>query len=170
MLDSIAFTSLGARSKSLVWGISIVLVVESVALHALLLKRWPWFSAVLVAFNAYTIWWLARGYRAVAELPTLVKESGVVLRVGHRALAEVPYGVIARLSRPSWQEIPGVQTPGYLKLSGSDDPNVLIHFTEPVWFRMMFGIRKSAQIVGLRLDAADGFVQVVSGRLNRIVT
>lgn len=159
------FSALSARSKTFVVAISFVLVIESAALHALLLKRWPALSLVLVLLNAWTVWWFARDYQAVAKEPTLVRESDVLVRLGRRLQGRVGYELVDSIVRPTWQQIPANGSPGYVKLSGTDDPNVLLHLSQSVAFHGPFGIQKRGQTVGLRLDDPERFVNVVTERL-----
>jgi hypothetical protein len=163
--DSVAFSSLTARSLNFVVGVSIVLVVESLALHALLLKRWPLLSLVLAVLNAWTIWWLARDYRAVATEPTLVRKSDLYLRLGRRIRGVVPLTDVREVIRPTWQQIPSVATGDYIKMSGADDPNVLVKVANRVTFEGAFGIRRQGMVIGLRLDDPDGFTKLVNERL-----
>lgn len=162
----VPFSALSARSQTFIVAMTLVLAVESVALHALLLKRWPAVSIVLVALNVWTVWWFVQDYRAVAAEPTLVRESDLLLRLGRRMQGRVGYDVVDSVVRPTWQQIPATGSPGYVKLSGTDDPNVLLRLSQPVPFQGPFGIHKRGHTVGLRLDDPDGFVKVVSERVS----
>ena len=63
--EEVAFSALSARSKPLVIGISIAIFVESLAVHMLIVQRFPWLALILWLTNVYTIWWLVRDYRMV---------------------------------------------------------------------------------------------------------
>ncbi|MFN8582095.1 MAG: hypothetical protein U0163_14120 [Gemmatimonadaceae bacterium] len=164
--DPVPFTALSARSRALVVGISAVLIIESAALHLLILRRWPWVSLVLALANLWTIWWFVQDYRAVADLPILAGESDVVVRLGKRLTGTVPYAAINAANRPTWQQIPESGRAGYIKLSGWDDPNVLLELSAPAGFRGPFGIEKRGSLVGLRLDEPDEFVRLVRERMS----
>lgn len=155
------FTQRGARSPMLVWGLGLALVVESVAVHALLGRRWPVVDLVLVVFNIATVWWLVRHQRAVGDRPVEVGEAGILVQHGTMVRVMVPWAQVARVTRPEWKDQPTDVTPGFLKLSGGDDPNVLVQVEPPVAVALALGLTRQVRVLGLRLDDAPGFVSAV---------
>ena len=78
----VSFSALSARSKPLVIGMSLAIVVESLAVHVLIVQRFPWLALVLWLTNVYTIWWLVRDYQAVQARPTLLRHDDVYVGIG----------------------------------------------------------------------------------------
>ena len=154
-----AFQISGVRSKSVVVGFGLAILVESIALHLMLYRRWPIGSLVLLALNVWTIWWLVRDYRALQRLPLVVRDGDVLVRMGRRFSGSVPFASIEDVFRPTWQQVPEVGAAGYLRLGS--DPNVMLRLGGPVTFTGPFGIRKQATLIGLQLDEADEFIRTV---------
>lgn len=152
------FTQHAARSRGLVVGIAIMLLAESVAIHAFLLDQPWWVHALLLAANGSTIWFLWAHDRAIGAHPVVVDDGGIRVRHGLIISAEIPRGAIVSVTRPTWKELPGEVASGYVKASGFDDPNVLITMRDPVRVNLGLGIRRSARVIGLRVDDADNFV------------
>ena len=163
--EDVAFSALNARSKPLVVGFSIVIVVESLAVHLLIVQRYPWLAVLLWLTNAFTIWWLVRDYRMVESRPTLLRGDNAFVGIGKRLRGAIPYTMMESVLQPTWQERPGPATAEYVKLSGTGDPNVLIRLREPYTFVGPMGVRKSGRLIGLKLDDPDGFVRAVRERM-----
>ena len=163
--EDVAFSALSARSKPLVIGASIAIVVETFVVHLLIVQRFPWLAVFLWLTNVYTIWWLVRDYRMVESRPTVLRRDDAFVGIGKRLRGAIPYAIMESVSRPSWQERPGPTTPEYVKLSGTGDPNVLLRLREPYSFIGPMGIRKSGRLIGLKLDDPDGFVRAVKERM-----
>jgi hypothetical protein len=160
-----AFTQQGARARGLVVGLSLMLLVESVAIHAFLLGK-PWYiHALLLAANASTIWFLVAHDRAIGTRPVLVDDAGIEVRHGMLISATVPWAKVGAVTTPSWKELPAEVARGYVKASGFDDPNVLVTLREPVRVRLAPGVGVQARVIGLRLDDPKGFLQSASARL-----
>jgi hypothetical protein len=165
--EDVSFSALSARSKPLVIGVSIAIVVESLAVHVLIVQRYPWLALILWLTNIYTIWWLVRDYRMVESRPTLLRQDDAIVGIGKRLRGAVPYAIMESVLQPSWQERPGPTTPEYVKLSGTGDPNVLIRLREPYTFIGPMGIRKSGRLIGLEIDDPGGFVRAVNAKIAR---
>lgn len=163
--DDVAFSALSARSKPLVIGASIVIVVESLAVHMLIVRRYPWLAVLLWLTNAFTIWWLVSDYRIVESRPTVLRRDHAVVGIGKRLRGAIPYTMMEAVLQPTWQERPGPTTPEYVRLSGMGDPNVLLRLREPFSFIGPMGVRKSGRLIGLKLDDPDGFVRAVRQRV-----
>ncbi len=142
-------------------GLSIALVVESVAVHALIGKRWPIADLVLIVTNVWTLWYLRRHYRAVGENPVVVDNEGILIRHGLSISARVPWSQVVAVTRPEWKDQPTDATRHFLKLSGGDDPNILVRVDPPVVTSLMAGLKRQVALFGLRLDDPAGFVSAV---------
>jgi hypothetical protein len=158
---SVAFFMRGARSKGLLVGISIALVVESVAVHALVYRRWPFVSLALALLNVASIWWLAAEYRAVGEVATTVADDAIRVRYGRRIRADIPLDALREVRIATWKDVPTTSVRGYLKLSGGDDPNVLLMLDPPVRVALLPGIAREVRQLVLRMDQPDRFVEAV---------
>ena len=154
------FPVTSARSASLVAGLCIAILVESIALHALLSKRHPLLDVVLVVTSLASACWLVADYRAIAARPITLGATELVLRRGFQRLI-VPTSDIERVAEPSWKEIPETGAGDYLSLAGPSGPNVLLELKSPAALRLPIGITRRARRIGLRLDDAPSFVNAV---------
>jgi hypothetical protein len=158
------FTSESARSASLLAGIILAVVVESVAVHLLLRARHPGVAWTLTTLAAYSIVWLVAEHRAIGRLPIELGDDALLLRLGRRYMARVPLSNVAAVREPTWRTLPE-RSPGYLKASGVGDPNVVITFREPVRFLIAAGVTRPAREIGLRVDHPADFVRSLERRL-----
>jgi hypothetical protein len=162
------YTHQEVRSKPVLMGFVMVILAESVALHAFLYRRTVIGSIALLLGNAFTIWWLVRDYQAIGEEATVLDDEQLRLRIGKRASCVIRLEDVVSASRPTWQQVPSEMVKGYLNLSGFEDPNVLIEVREPVAVQVGFGIARRAKRLGLRFDSADAFVTDLNGRRLRL--
>ncbi|MCC6431630.1 MAG: hypothetical protein IT354_12025 [Gemmatimonadaceae bacterium] len=152
-------------SRALMLGIILMIVAESVAVHALVYSRWPMASVALLVLNIATIWWIYR--EGTAGSCTTVRETVIEVRHGRSMRLDVPLASVREVRVPAWQDIPGTGTSGYLALSGGDDPNALLTLDPPASARMTMGIRRRVSTLGLRLESPAGFVADVRDRIDR---
>lgn len=146
-------------------GVSIALVVESIAVHALIGQRWPVANGVLIVLNIATLWYLGRHYRAVGATPVTVSDDELWIRHGASISARIPWPQVVDISPPDWKAQPPDTTQQYLKLSGGDDPNVLVKVEPPVDTTLVMGVRRRIALFGLRLDDAAAFAEVTTDRV-----
>jgi hypothetical protein len=158
-----AFSTESARSLPFTAALCGIIVIETAALHLLLYSRHPWIAWALTLSSLWAIVWLIGDYRAVGALPVVLGPETLLVRLGRRFEAAVPLSEIETAETPNWRDVPAKGTPGYLKLSGSSSPNVLLTFAHPVEFKGPAGIRKSVKRVGLRLDAPAELLRRLEG-------
>jgi hypothetical protein len=157
-----------SRSKPVLLGFSLVIVAESLALHAFLYRRSVWASIAVLAANAATIWWLVRDYQAIGAICSELTDEQLILRVGNRATCVLPLSNIAAAVEPSWRQMPPDMAKGYLKLSGFDDPNILVTTREPAVVRLGLGISRRATTLGIGFDAPEAFAADIAARIVRL--
>jgi len=150
-------------SRPVLYGVLLALAAESVALHALLFRRWPFASILLLALNIGTIWWLVR--EAGAESGVTLGPDALEVRHGLAVRLHVPVTSVRSVQLATWQSVPPPGTAGYVGLGGGDDPNVLVTFDPPAALRLAIGVRRPVKVLGLRLDAPGVFVDTLLQRL-----
>jgi hypothetical protein len=160
-----AFPGAPVMSRPLMLGIILVIVAESVAVHALVYSRWPMASVALLVLNIATIWWIYR--EGTAGSCTTVRESVIEVRHGRSMRLDVPLASVRDARVPAWQDIPGAGTSGYLALSGGDDPNALLTLDPPASARLAMGIRRRVSTLGMRLESPGAFVAAVNEVVER---
>jgi hypothetical protein len=158
------FTYRSARSGSLVFGMGLVIGVETLVMHLWLRLHHPVLAWSLTAASVSALCWLAADYLALGRGAIRFEGDVLDLRVGQRVALRVPLTAVAAVKRPTWQELPAAGTPGsedYRNLMKPSTPNVLVTLAEPMRVRLTGGIERSARRLGLRLDDPAGFIGAV---------
>ncbi len=137
---------------------------ETVLVHVLVM-RWSAGAAwALTGLSVYSMLWVLGDHRAMGLRPTVARGDGLDIRVGLRARVRVGWEQIARVERVDWREGARV-VQGRLNAAAPGMPNVVVTFTAPVRARRWLGMEKVVESVGLEMEEAERFVEVVRGRL-----
>lgn len=156
------FTLKRARSGSLTFVLSLVIVVETVAIHLLLVSRLPAVAWLLSAASVASLVWLWRDYRALASSAIMVHADRIELRIGRRLTADVPRDRVANVSIPSWRDAKPGRDARYVDATAPATANVRITFTEPVEVHLLGLIRRSVGCLGLRIDDPNDFTTTLN--------
>lgn len=158
-----AYPLQGGASASLLVGIGLALVVEGIALHFWIAARHPAWAWVLTAFNAATLVWLWRDYRARALATLTLGDRDVVITVGNQLRCQVSRSVIASAELATWRSVPDPQMArDYVNSAKPLEPNVMLTFTEPVDARLPFGIRKRLTRLGVRVGEPERLISQIA--------
>ncbi|HKG92146.1 MAG TPA: hypothetical protein VKA84_09655 [Gemmatimonadaceae bacterium] len=158
------FTYRGARSGSLLAGLALAILVETVALHAWLRARHPLVAWALTLASLAAIAWLAADYRAMGRGAVRVTPDALDLRVGRRLALTLRPSDVATAARAGWRDVPEAGTPAaaeYVNPTKPAEPNVLLTLREPATVRLVAGVTRRVRRVGLHLDDPDGFLVAV---------
>jgi hypothetical protein len=149
---------------SVVIGLIMVLLVETVALHVLV-GRWSTGGAwILTSLSSYAVLWLVGDYRAIAARPTRLTPTNLQLRVGVRWEAEIPIGQILEVAPlRSRRERPGRDT---LVAALLGQPNLRLRLEEPIEVICMYGTLRRVREIWLRVDGAARLVKELRGSLD----
>ena len=164
LLMTNAFTYRSARSGSLTVAISIVVLIETVALHFVIASRHPVLAWCLTVVSLSAVLWIARDYRALGNGAVRFDDRTLYLRIGRRLDLELPLAAIERAFAPTFRDLP---TPGtnqgrdYLNLTKPAAPNVLLGLCEPRRVRLTAGLRRTVTRLALRVDDPDGFLRAL---------
>ena len=156
-----AFTYRGARSGSLMAGLVLAILVETVALHAWLGARHPWVAWGLTLSSLAAVAWLAADYRAMGRGAVRVGRDALELRVGRRLALTLRPADVALAARAGWRDVPEVGTPAaaeYVNPTRPAEPNVMLTLREPAVVRLAAGVSRRVRRVGLHLDEPDRFL------------
>lgn len=138
------------------------------AVHALLVGRYPAVAWFLTASSVFAIIWVARDYGALGRGAVDVERDRVRLRVGRRFDIAIPLASIARVLQPTFRDLPSPGTNegrDFLNLTQPAQPNVLIVTGAPLRVRIGAGLHKNVVRFALHLDAPAEFVSTVAARL-----
>jgi hypothetical protein len=167
------FSYRSARSGSFLIGISAAILIETAAVHLVLVSRLPLLAFTLTTLSVLAIIWLVRDYLALGRQVVQLDDETLRLKVGRRFDISVSLANITRVLRPSFRDLP---TPGtnqgrdYLNLTKPASPNVLIVLQKPIRVRFTAGLHRLVSRFSLHLDEPDAFVSELVARQAAQVT
>lgn len=145
-------------------GFLLVIAIETVVMH-LLLRRWSIVAAyVLTALSIYSMFWLVGDFRAMRRLPLVLDGDQLLVRTGLRFQAIVPLRELRVVTLPSWREIPQ-PAPDYWNFARPAEPNVVLALAHAIPVTMMFGLKRSASRLGVRLAEPGNFRDALAARI-----
>lgn len=140
-------------------GLLLVLVVETIALQALVTMWGAAATWILTGLSLYAIFWLVGDYRGLNARPTRITSTHLSLRVGVRWEAELPLDHIIGVDLVRGDEArPGRDT---LVVALLGQPNVKLTLKEPAVVMGVYGMRSNAREIWMRVDRVEGFVQLL---------
>lgn len=163
MMRTFSYSS--ARSGSLLAGIGLALVVETVALHLWLHVRHPFIAWGLTLASVGTLVWLVADYVAMGRGVVTVDDDALHCVIGRRFNVTVGRDAVESVVRPGWKDIPESGTPAaadYLNLTKPAEPNVLITLASPTRVRLPGGISRHVRRLALHLDEPEAFVSALA--------
>jgi hypothetical protein len=158
------FTAYRKSGYPMIFGVVMaVMAIELAAVHLLVHFLWsPFWAWVLSGLSLYGALWLVADFQALRHRPTRVTEPGLTLRIGFRWEVEVPWQNIAGLHTLDWQARAAGE--GRLNLAVVGEPSHELVLREPVTVRGVYGLRKSADRLGLALDDGESLRRLVTER------
>jgi hypothetical protein len=151
--------------------ILIASVMELAAVHALLHALAPgrlWTHALTLGVHVYGVLWLVGERRLLWGSAHRLEDDALVLQLGLRWSARIPYGVIARaLPLRSDMDRRRVQTPkrrGSASVTPFDPPNVHLCLDAEVEVSTFFGLRRRVRHLDLFVDRPDAFLAALETR------
>lgn len=160
------FTYRSARSGSLLAGIGIAILAETLVLHLWIVGRHPLIAWSMTAISIATLAWLAADYAAMGRGAIRLDDEALALDVGRRFALRVPRASLVSAVQPEWRDIPEAGTPAaadYLNLMKPAAPNVLLTLAEPSRVRIAGGIRRTVRRIGLHVDEPQRLVKALVG-------
>ncbi len=152
---------------AVVVAIGLVGIIETVALH-LLVALWSARAAwLLTFFSIYAVAWLVADLRACARRPLVLGEA-LLVRVGLRWTARIPYAAIVAVTRPRASALPPRRAPGYLRATVFGQPTLLLELACDVVAEGPYALRRRVRLVGLSPDDPAAFLSALSSHLPQV--
>lgn len=164
MSDTQEFSYRSARSGAITAGITMAVVVESLAVHLAVAARHPLVAWALTLTSLTAIVWLVRDYRALGAGRVHVDPAALRLAIGRRYDIALSRTAIARAIKPTFRDLPAPgSTRGrdYVNLTKPAAPNVLITLTHPTKVRLPGGLQRDVLRIGLKLDEPAVFLRAL---------
>jgi hypothetical protein len=155
-----SYTYKSARSAGLIFGIGLVLAVETTALHALLVGQYPWVAWTLTLSSLSALGWIIAHYRAMGRGAIETTTTHVDMRIGNAISVALARSNIGTAIRPTFRDLPAVGTnqgADFINLTKSSQPNVLLTLHDPVVVSMA-GFKRRARRIAMHLDDPDAFL------------
>lgn len=152
------FTYLSARSGTLLVGLGIAIVVETVAVHLWLAPRHPLVAWSLTTLAVASLAWLWRDHAAMGRGAVTLDGRALALRIGSRFAVTLDRDAILAATAPTWRELPEPADRAYVNLTKPAEPNVMLVLREPATVRLPGGLRRRCTRVGLHLDEPARFL------------
>jgi hypothetical protein len=131
--------------------LSVLAVIEGVALHLILMRVAPTLAIVLSALSAYGLIWLIGSAHAVRLAPLRFTPAGVMIERGAMRRVTVPREAIESAAPIA------VGVSDAIDLSYTE-PNVLLTLNTPVVVHGPFGRQRSSSKLLLSIDERDAFL------------
>ncbi len=148
---------------AVVLAIALVGLVETGGVHLLVALWSPRAAWLLSFFSVYAVLWLVADLRACSRRPILL-EDDLLLRVGLRWTARVPYGLIADASAARATGVPPRRAPGYLRATAFGSPTVLLELRGDVVAEGPYGMRRCVRRIGIAPDDTAAFLSALAAR------
>ncbi|HEY1814388.1 MAG TPA: hypothetical protein VGG74_18680 [Kofleriaceae bacterium] len=151
-----AFAVHRASGWSLTAGVLVGLVAaETPAVHLLLVAVGaPTAAWIATALSIYSALWIVGDAHALRHGGIALADDVVVIELGVRWRARIPYAAIVRA-------VPGASAELDLAISQA---NVVVELREPAELIGLFGRRRTARSLALELDDPDAFVAALTSR------
>lgn len=144
--------------SSLVLGLGLVMVCETIVVHLVLDSLWSATAAwVATGLGVYGMLWFFGDWQALRRRPLELTPNALELRVGLRWDLTIPYARVSELRRLS-----GFSHPPLPKSEGVDvalfgTPSFEIVLAEPVAARGIYGLRREVTRVRFQVDDPEPF-------------
>jgi len=165
--DARAFTSHrdSGWSAALV-GLVFVLLVETFPVHVLTERASPTLAWLLTAASAYSLLWLLGDFQALRHRPIRVTDDALLVRLGLRWSARVPWASIREVREPRAGD-GAARGRDTLRAALIGDATVVIELSEPVVATGPYGIRRRCSRIALAPDDRRAFLAAVAERRSR---
>ncbi|MFD2566265.1 hypothetical protein [Pseudotenacibaculum haliotis] len=144
---------------SILAGFTLLIVIETVWLHAFLVK-WNlivgWIISILSAYTALQIFALAK---SVAMRPYVIdaEEDTLILRYGFFTDASIPLNKIDHLEISSKDLPEDKSVVPFSPLGTLGEYNVILHMKEEIRFSGIYGLKRKAKSIAIFVDEKESF-------------
>ena len=140
---------------SILAGIGMALVMETVAVHFLVRIRSTALAWTLTALSVYTLLWLIGDYRALVSRPIRVTATQLRFRYGLRWEVDIPRDAIGAMELLSPALAPTPKQEGRLVASLPGGANLRLTLKEPREALGLYGRRKRITELRFRVDEPE---------------
>lgn len=149
------------RNSTVLIGLGLMLVIESIPVHFLLHQWQPWLAWLLTISNIYVLLWLIADYRAMQLKPIELYEDRLVIHQGLRASVTVKLEHIRSIT--AYEDSSSLNKEA-INLSCSKVPQLTLELTQAMTVKQLFS-NKSAKVFLFSVQNTDAFVNAVEQKI-----
>lgn len=147
------------------------LVIESVGLHYFFSKIDHTISLILLFINGYSVLFLIGQMQAVRKVPLIATEHSLIMNIGFFKGMTLPYTVIKELKRYEGPDsILGAEKKYTFEALVADfipeKPSVEILLKEPVTVNLIYGFKKKATRVVIKVDEPTELYNLIEKKIS----
>lgn len=150
---------------AVVFAIAIMGAAETAGLHLLVALWSPRVAWLLTFSSVYALAWLVADVRACARRPLRMDPDSLLVRVGLRWTAAVPYRAIAAVEHARAATAPSRRAPGHLHAVPFGTPTLLLHLSGDVVAEGPYGLRRRVHSIALAPDDLPAFTAALAERV-----
>ncbi|XXM72161.1 hypothetical protein ACQ0QQ_21235 [Lysinibacillus sphaericus] len=149
------------KTSSLAMNIMVIhaIVIESIGIHWWLHSKWPLLSIVLMVLNIYGVFFFLAEINVMRQNPLEIKNRKLYVTQGLLQRIAVP---LAAIEKCDWKGDPEKDTLIFMYRDFEQtEPQVVLHFKEPLEATLFMGRMKLVSSIALRVDDPEKLKQLL---------
>jgi hypothetical protein len=149
------------KTSALAMNIMVIhaIVIESIGIHWWLHSKWPVLSIVLLILNIYGVFFFLAEINVMRQNPLEIKNGKLYVTQGLIQRVAVPLDTIEKCD---WGGAPDKDSLIFMYRDFEQtEPQVILHFKEPVEATLFMGRKKSVSSIALRVDDPEKLKQLL---------
>jgi hypothetical protein len=149
------------KTSSLAMNIMVIhaIVIESIGIHWWLHSKWPVLAIVLLILNIYGVFFFLAEINVMRQIPLEIKNGKLYVTQGLIQRIAAP---LAAIEKCDWGR--GLEKDTLIFMYRDfeqTEPQVIIHFKEPVEAELFMGRKRSVSSIALRVDDPEKLKQLL---------
>ncbi len=139
-----------------------IILIETLVLHAVLVKSYPIAAWILTGLSLYTLIQIFGILKSIPQRPITIEKDTLYLRFGIMNETEIPIEAIQSIERTN-QEFEQGKNIRYLSSLGAlEGHNMIINLREKQTLTGIYGFQKNYQSIALYLDSPNDFENMLN--------
>ncbi|MEK6477221.1 hypothetical protein WJR50_06795 [Catalinimonas sp. 4WD22] len=156
-------------TPSLFGGLILLIIIETIALHVLLIRWSPMAAWILSGLSIYTAIQVFGFAKALSQRPISMGSGKLSLRYGIMNETHIPYSDIASVVLSKQELGKDKRTTTLSPLGELESHNIIITLKRENTLVGLYGIHKKFKVIALYIDEADDFKEMLENALDQAV-
>lgn len=144
-------------------GVVLFALVAETAIFHLLLVQWSNVAAwILTGLSIYSVFFVFGDFNAIRKRPMYFTEDGLMMRVGLRWRAFIPFSEIESVEL----RIPDKEKEEFANLIVAGEANTVINLKSEVTAKGLYGFKKTFSTLALNMDGRQDFQQQLTEKIS----